>query len=56
MKKLKGKMDDEKYYEQGMTPEFVRMSRKPGIGLQFFNENNLEIYRNDEISKMVLKA
>lgn len=49
MKKLKGKIDDEKYYEQGMTPEFVRMSRKPGIGLQYFTENFQKIYRNDEI-------
>lgn len=49
MKKLKGKKSDEQYYEQGMRPEFVRMSRRPGIGIDFFKENVQEIYKNDEI-------
>ena len=49
MKKLKGKIEDERYYEQGMLPEFVRMSRKPGIGIDFFKKNIQEIYNNDEI-------
>lgn len=49
MKKMKGWRSDESYYEQGMSPEFVRMSRMPGIGLDFFNKNFQEIYARDEI-------
>lgn len=40
---------DEYFYEQGQTPEFVNMSRRPGIGLDFFTKNYQNIYRNDEI-------
>lgn len=49
MKKLKGKIEDEKYYENGMVPEFVRMSRRPGIGIDYFKEHMQEMYKNDEI-------
>lgn len=49
MKKQKGKKSDEWYYEQGMSPEFVRMSNRPGIGLDFFKENFQKIYEHDEI-------
>lgn len=40
---------DEWYFEQGKTPEFINMSRRPGIGLDFFTENYQDIYKNDEI-------
>lgn len=49
MKKQGGKKPDEWYYENGKTPEFIRMSRMPGIGLDFFNKNFQDIYQNDEI-------
>lgn len=39
-----------KYYEElGIEPEFVRMSRKPGIGMKWFKDHYKEIYSRDEI-------
>lgn len=46
MKKLKAIPAPELYYEQGQIPEFVRMSRRPGIGKENFKP---EWYTNDEI-------
>lgn len=37
------------YDEIGLEPEFVRMSRNPGIGMNYFKNHYKEIYRNDEI-------
>lgn len=49
MKKRKGS-DAKDYYEQsGLFPEFVRMSRRPGIGLQYFDENWRKLYEFDEM-------
>lgn len=46
MKKHKGKSKD--FYEKnGLTPEFVRMSRKPGIGKRYYDENKEHIYSYD---------
>lgn len=40
----------EKYYDcLGVNPEFFRMSRKPGIGRQYFEDHKNEIYNKDEI-------
>lgn len=49
MKKMKGRVEDEFYFQNGMSPEFIRMSRMPGIGLDFFTSNFQKIYANDEI-------
>ena len=48
MKKRKGKDADE-YGKFNIVPEFVRMSRNGGIGLQYYNDHKHEIYEHDEI-------
>lgn len=48
VKKRKGK--DAAYYKaHGIEPEFVRMSRRPGIASKFYDENKDRIYECDEI-------
>lgn len=49
VKKEGEEKSDEWYYMQGKTPEFINMSRKPGIGLDFFTKNYQDIYKCDEI-------
>lgn len=49
MKKQKGAKTREQYFENGQTPEFVRMSRMPGIGKDFYDANFQDIYSHDEI-------
>lgn len=49
MKKRKGK-DAQEYYDRlGIQPEFSLMSRRPGIGISYFNDHYEEIYQRDEI-------
>lgn len=48
MKKRKG-IYASWYQEHKLEPEFVLMSRKPGIGLNYFNANKDDIYKTDEI-------
>ena len=47
-KKLKGK-DAEVYEALGIEPEFVRMSRMPGLGEEYFKNHYKEIYENDNV-------
>lgn len=48
MKKQKG--EGAKVYEDlGIVPEFCVMSRKPGIGKEYFDENYEHLYQTDEI-------
>lgn len=49
MKKITEDSDKTVYWANGMHPEFVRMSRRPGIGSDYFNENWETIYKNDEL-------
>ena len=49
MKKMKGPEAEEFYQKIGVVPEFVRMSRSPGIGRNFYEENKDKIYEFDEI-------
>lgn len=47
LKKVKG---DPLYYERnGLIPEFVRMSRKPGIAKSYYDANSKKIYASDQI-------
>lgn len=48
MKKVGGVSSDD-YIANGVEPEFVLMSRKPGIGARFFEDHYKEIYENDEV-------
>lgn len=48
MKKRTGK--EFRYYEdEGIRPEFVRMSRRPGIGSKFFDKFRGDIFPRDEV-------
>lgn len=49
MKKQKGKGAKDFYENAGLYPEFVRMSRDPGIGRLYFEANKDKIYRTDSI-------
>ena len=44
------------YAESGKLKEFVRMSRRPGIGMKYFYDNMKEIYKNDEIIMKTVKG
>lgn len=49
IKKQKGPGAQDYYSMCGEVPEFVRMSRRPGIGYKYFEENKEKIYQYDEI-------
>lgn len=48
MKKLKGK-EKEKYDHLGIIPEFCTMSRRPGIGREFYENEKEKIFSQDYI-------
>lgn len=49
MKKIKGKDAEKTYKALGVVPEFVRMSRKPGIAYNYYEQNKEKIFELDEI-------
>lgn len=55
-KKMTGEISGDYYASKGQTPEFVRMSRKPGIGRKYYEENKKKIYQNDEIIMKTVKG
>lgn len=48
MKKIKG-VEGDVYEKLGIVPEFVRMSRMPGLGQEYFLQHHDEIYKNDNL-------
>lgn len=55
MKKINNDNDPLEYAKLGKLKEFVRMSRRPGIGVRYFDENKQHIYENDEVIITSLK-
>ena len=49
MKKYSGPDKIEVYKEAGRTPEFVQMSRRPGIGKKYWEEHRNDIYKYDSV-------
>lgn len=49
VKKRKGPGSAEYYKALNIEPEFVRMSRRPGIALDYYEKNKYKIYETDEI-------
>lgn len=49
LKKIKGPDAAKIYHIRAQLPEFTLMSRKPGIGQDYYNTNKDKIYQNDEI-------
>ena len=49
MKKQTGKGKEEYYKIMGVEPEFVRMSRRPGIARNYYEQHKKNIYECDEI-------
>lgn len=47
LKKITGKLAADHY--QGRTPEFLTMSRRPGLGADYFNKYKNEIYAHDSV-------
>ena len=47
MKKVNG--DNKEWWYHGRRPEYITMSRRPGIGAQWFNSYNCDVYPSDEV-------
>lgn len=60
MKKQLGPEAEQYYQSRGQIPEFVQMSRRPGIGREYYDKHKQEIYEHDSIlvkkGGMVLQA
>lgn len=55
MKKALG-LSAAEYAQFNIEPEFVRMSRKPGIGKQFYEDHKDELYTFGEVNVQTLKG
>lgn len=48
-KKIGMPADKEHYKNLGLEPEFFRMSRRPGIGRQYYEDHKEELYKTDQV-------
>ena len=48
-KKQTGEIASEEYAKKGQIPEYVQMSRMPGIGRDYYEANKEQIYENDSV-------
>lgn len=56
-KKLNPEPKSDKWYaEHGKIKEFIRMSRRPGIGRRYYNLHKLDIYKNDSMVMKTVKG
>lgn len=44
------------YAQEGKIKEYVRMSNRPGIGMKYYKEHSLDIYKNDEMIMKTVKG
>lgn len=49
LKKQKGPEASNFYESKGIIPEFVNMSRRPGIGREYYEKNKEKIYEHDSL-------
>lgn len=49
-KKINGEYSEELYHANGKEKEFMRVSRMPGIGQNYYDKHKEEIYKNDSIT------
>ena len=56
MKKISDENNAHDYAKVGKIKEFVRMSRRPGIGVTYYNENKEHIYECDEVIMKSVKG
>ena len=56
MKKINNDNDPREYAKKGKIPEFIRMSRNPGIGVRYYNEHKEHIYETDSVVQKTVKG
>lgn len=56
MKKISNDNNPNIYASKGKTPEFIRMSRRPSIGMRYYQEHKKDIYKNDEVIQRTIKG
>lgn len=56
MKKISNNVDKSDYCKIGKIPEFVRMSRNPGIGMTYYHDHKYDIYEHDGIIMRTVKG
>lgn len=55
-KKISNDGDVEYYAKQGKIKEYIRMSNRPGIGMNYYQNHKLDIYKNDSMIMKTVKG